>query len=148
MRKYILCIICCICLLTSCTGETLVKKEEIKNIYIEIINEEDKKIDKIEIKEKDVDKIKEILSNEKTRGDSGFVFAEGKYRIILEKEASVIKMYPYCGNIETIRVGDRSEKYIELKDEEVKQLEEIVYKYIDDGKAVGIWEWSEYGEKE
>ena len=54
MRKYILFLICCIFLITSCTGETLVKKEEINNIYIEIINEEDKRIDKIEINEKDV----------------------------------------------------------------------------------------------
>lgn len=148
MRKYILCLIGCIFLLTSCIGETLAKKEEINNIYIEIINEEDKRIDKIEIKEKDVEKIKDIISNKKTYVDSGFVFAEGKYRIVLENVDGNINLYPYCGGMSTIRVGEKSDEYLALQEKKLKQLEDVVNKYVNIDKVGGIWEWSEYIGKE
>ena len=91
MRKYILCIMCCICLLTSCTGETLVKKEEIENIYIEIIKEEDNEIHKIEIKEKDVEKIIDMQHSDRYDFEFGLVSFENECKTILVKKIIMIE---------------------------------------------------------
>ena len=93
MKKYILFIICCIVLCTSCAKKIIVEQEKNKNIYIEVINEKSKKIDKIEFSKSDVAKVKNILLNKKSDIDSGFEFAEGKYRIVLENDDGTINIY-------------------------------------------------------
>ena len=148
MKKYILFIICCIVLCTSCAKKIIVEQEKNKNIYIEVINEKSKKIDRIEFSKSDVAKVKNILLNKKSDIDSGFVFAEGKYRIVLENDDGTINLYPYCGDISIIRVRDKSEEYVELTDKEMEQLEDILDEYIDIDNVRGIWEWSKYSENE
>ena len=44
----------------------------------------------------------------------------------------------------TIRVGEKSDEYLALQEKKLKQLEDVVNKYVNIDKVGGIWEWSEY----
>ena len=59
-----------------------------------------------------------------------------------------INLYPYCGGMSTIRVGEKSDEYLALQEKKLKQLEDVVNKYVNIDKVGGIWEWSEYIGKE
>lgn len=132
----------CAMLLCSCTSRVEFDTEGIKAMSVDVLSADENTIISIEFSEEDVTLIREMLSEQKQENDSGFVFAEGMYRINVQYDNNEVNLYPYCGNASTIRIGDRGATYIELDEEEQENLENILEKYID--ITGGIWDWEEY----
>jgi len=114
--------------------------EQIKDLYIEVLAEDEKSVEKVLLEDGDAIKIKEMLLEEEIYSDRGFVFAEGGYRIVMDTGKELINFYPYCGSTLMIRVGDSGEKFISKDDEKEEELQKILDKY---NKGIeGIWDWS------
>lgn len=114
--------------------------EQMKDVYIEVLAEDEMSVEKVSIEENDATVIKEMLLEEEIYSDRGFVFAEGGYRIVIDTGEEVIHFYPYCGVGSTIRVGDGGVDFIWLDDKDAEKLNQIVDTY--KGGREGIWDWS------
>lgn len=115
-------------------------EEQIAEVYIEVIAEDEKSVEKLYIEDEDATVIKKILLKEESYSDNGFVFAEGGYRIVMDTEKEFVNFYPYCGNTSTIRVGDEGYEFVWLDGENAENLQIILDKY-NCGRE-GIWDWS------
>lgn len=92
---------------------------------------------------KDRKAIEQILSREEAARDSGFVFAEGGYRIVLETEQETFYLYPYCGDPDLIRIGAKGDEYYDFADEPEKgeQLANILGEYCNLEDYQGVFDW-------
>lgn len=123
-------------------GSSSLDTSDVQEIYFETIDK-DKKIERIPVAEKeDVEYLKTAFSCDTYR-DSGFVFAESGFRIVLTGPDKEIRLYPYCGDLEMIRIGDKGRKYCGFAENssEYKQVECILKKYIDLERRQGIFDW-------
>jgi hypothetical protein len=129
-------------ILVGCFGGSELDIEKGEGIYLETLDKEGT-IEKIQIKDKDVKAINEVLPDRVVHG-SGFVFAEGGYRIVLVKQDEEVRLYPYCGaDLSMMRVGDEGSDFFGLDDdsEDYETLKSILSKYLDLEQYSGIYEW-------
>ena len=131
--------------LTSCGKR--IDATKIQDIWIETINSNEKDITKIKIRDCDGDILKNIITSKKQYDDDGFVFAEGGYRVTVKMESGIVNLYPYCGDLETIRVGDSGTKFIDLDSNDKEKIELIIDKYVSESKKDGIWDWTKVSGK-
>lgn len=119
---------------------------QIEDVYIEVLSEDEKSVEKVAVDKNDIAIIKDIVIGEEIIPDNGFPFAPGGYRIVICTDKEVLHFYPYCGVGSTIRVGDEGFDFIWLEDNEAEKLNQIMDKY-KNGKE-GIWDWSSVKDKE
>lgn len=115
----------------------------VQKISIDVLNEEGTDFSRKELSQEDSKTIRKIISPQIAIPDSGFVFAEGKYRIVLETLGAEIHMYPYCGDTYVFRVGDKGSWLIELDllaEEQADTIAGIVNKY--GIRTSGMYDWS------
>ena len=117
---------------------------DVTAVYLETVDK-NKHVKRIDVKDqKDVELFKKTISGKSVR-DSGFVFAEGGYRIVLVKPDKNLELYPYCGgDLSTIRIGSKGHLFCGPKEgsEEYVSLEKLLEKYLDLKKHDGIWAWN------
>lgn len=115
---------------------------EAEKIYLETMNKSGH-AERVSIDNPDdVETLKKIFSK-KTTADRGFIFAEGGYRITFETEKEILHLYPYCGNLDTIRVGEEGDNYynFEGEPEKVEKLMKVLGKYCNLKAYRGIYTW-------
>ena len=115
----------------------------VQKISIDVLNDKGTEFSRIELSQEDSKTIRKIISPQIAIPDSGFVFAEGKYRIVLETFGIEIHMYPYCGSTDTFRVGDKGNWLIELDlltEGQADTIAGIVNKY--GISTSGMYDWS------
>lgn len=113
-----------------------------ESIYLETVHKSGT-IERISInKQQDVKTLKEIFSQEPIR-DEGFVFAKGGYRLTFESEEETLRLYPYCGNFDKIRIGEKGHRYYSFsgESENAEKLEEVLGEYCNLSAYQGIYEW-------
>lgn len=92
---------------------------EAEKIYLETMDKSGQ-VERISIDNAyDVTTLKQLFS-QKTVVDKGFVFAEGGYRITFKLGKKIMHLYPYCGNLERIRVGEDGDNYYIFEHEQKK----------------------------
>jgi len=114
----------------------------VQNVYIDVIGKGENGYSRIELSKEDGKVISKIISPKIPVSDKGFVFSEGHYRIVFEIFGLELHMYPYIGDPETIRVGDKGHWFLELnffRENESDMVAKIVNKYIE---GDGICDWS------
>lgn len=126
-----------ILLLTACSKEV----GDIKTASIEILEDNELTFKEQALKESDVVILNSILKDKKPYKENDKAFAMGRYRISVETDDGKINLYPYCGNLETIKIGDDGNIYLHLENDEQEEMEQVIYKYLKDVEAEGIWEW-------
>lgn len=115
---------------------------EAEKIYLETMNKSGQ-AERVSIDNRhDIAVLKKIFS-EKAEEDKGFVFAEGGYRITFESEKRILHLYPYCGNLDKIRVGEEGDRYysFEGEPEKVDKLTDILSQYRNLKEYQGVYEW-------
>ncbi len=142
-NKYLkILIIIAIALALVMAGVILVKESgldtsKIVEVHLEYIDE-DGSIERVQVTDPaDVDYIK-VFFNTDTTTDSP-PFEEGGYRIILAQPDKEWHLYPYCGDLSVVRIGDSSGKYVMTSD--IAELETVLNKYIDIDSHKGIHDW-------
>lgn len=121
---------------------TPIDVENTQQIYIETIGEKNE-IEKVVINsEEDTNCIKNILSGD-TIKKFGFVFSEGGYRLVLIQGNKKQYLYPYCGELGIMRIGNKNSSYYEIEEdrEDYKKLEKVINKYIVIDKYKGSFSW-------
>ena len=114
----------------------------VQNVYIDVIGKGENGYSRIELNKEESEVIRKIISPKIPVPDKGFVFAEGHYRIVFEIFGLELHMYPYIGDPETIRVGDKGHWFLELnffRENESDMVVKIVNKYTE---GDGICAWS------
>ena len=115
---------------------------EAEKIYLETMDKSGQ-VERISIDNAyDVTTLKQLFS-QKTVVDKGFVFAEGGYRITFKLGKKIMHLYPYCGNLERIRVGEDGDNYYIFEHEQKKadKLRNTLNKYCNLKEYQGIYEW-------
>lgn len=141
MKKLIAICTLCLLLFTSCgeaDGETFDTKD-INKITIEVINSDEKTVEEISVGSDDVTIIADLLSQAEVVEEKGFVFAEGMYRVKIEYKDKTVYLYPYCGNLSTIRVGHGGSQYIQMENVQLEVFRQAIERYIE--ITGGIWDW-------
>ncbi|MBQ6815062.1 MAG: hypothetical protein IJP13_05950 [Lachnospiraceae bacterium] len=141
MKKLIAICTLCLLLFTSCgeaDGETFDTKD-INKITIEVINSDEKTVEEISVGSDDVTIIADLLSQAEVVEEKGFVFAEGMYRVKIEYKDKTVYLYPYCGNLSTIRVGHSGSQYIQMENVQLEVFRQAIERYIE--ITGGIWDW-------
>lgn len=113
---------------------------KIETVYIEVLSENEKTVEKLIMEKKDADTIRKIILDAEVVSDEGFVFAEGGCRIVIYTGEDMVNFYPYCGGVSTIRVGDSGSEFLWIEENEEEEIQKILDKYVDGHE--GIWDWS------
>jgi len=145
-NKYLkILIVIAIALALVMAGVILVKESgldtsKIVEVHLECIAE-DGSIDRVQVTDPaDVDFVK-VAFNGETTSDGASSFTEGGYRIILAQPDKEWHLYPAGGELDRVRIGDSSDKFIVTEDSE--ELERTIGKYIDVSDYKGDYDWKE-----
>lgn len=80
--------------------------------------------------------ISDVFCNKKVVKDQGIVFAYGRYKLRLATDEGEWELYPYGGNYELVQIGQDTQLYVSLNEEEQKKLIEITQKYVSDANGL------------
>lgn len=135
-KKYKLIILICIVVGIIVFGlySSMTSKLHIKNVQeisLEFLEDDGQKLDSIRLKKDDAEALEKLISKGDLYLDSGFVFAPGGFRIKIKTRDDSIYLYPYCGNVSTVRVNHHGSKLIDFNDKEAEEIEKIVEEYIN-----------------
>ena len=143
-NKYLkILIVIAIALALVMAGVILVKESgldtsKIVEVHLEYITE-DGNIERVQVTDPDdVDFIK-VFFNAETTSDGASSFTEGGYRLILAQPDKEWHMYPNCGDLRMVRIGDDSDKFIVTED--AHELESVISKYIDTSDYKDSYDW-------
>lgn len=115
---------------------------KVQEVYLEVIAD-DGGIERIQVTDaEDVDFIK-VCFNGDTNTDGSLEFAEGGYRIIMAQPDKEWHLYPYCGELTQVRIGDSGSKFLTVSEDDSSQLEQVFNKYIDTSDYDGTYDWKE-----
>ena len=122
---------------------------DIETCSVEVLTDDEKSVKTFEMNE-DVQKMQELFQGEELFSDNGVVFAEGKYRIVLETSGGTIYLYPYCGDPSGLYLvemkGNEGNVYLMFDEtEKASELEELLNRYFPVRENGGISDWSKLG---
>lgn len=120
--------IMCMLILTACQSNTI-DIESVENIALQCMQDDGIALH-VDVDGDNHERIKEILAEGTQVVDEGFVFAEGGYRILVEINDEYINLYPYCGQLSRLRIGEEGSNYIKLNEDAVEELNDIIEQYI------------------
>lgn len=126
-------------LYSSMTSKLHIKN--VQEIRLELSEDDGQKLNSIRLKKDDTEAMAKLISKGDLHSDSGFVFAPGGFRIKIETENDNIYLYPYCGDVSTVRVNHHGSKLIDFNDKEVEAIEKILEKYINTEQYSGDCDW-------
>ena len=114
--------------------------EMITCAYIDLLElDDDEKLvvqETVEIQENDKMVISEVFCNKKAVKDQGLVFAYGGYKLRLATDEGEWELYPYGGNYELVQIGQDTQLYVSLNEEEQKKLLAIIEKYASNANGL------------
>lgn len=145
-KKYKLIILICIVVGVIAFGlySSMASKLHIKNVQeisLEYLEDDGQKLDSIKLKKTDAEAMTKRISKGDLYSDSGFEFAPGGFRIKIKMRDNSIYLYPYCGNVSTVRVNHHGSKLIDFNDKEAEEIEQIIEKYINTAQYSGDYDW-------
>ena len=122
--------------------ESGMDSSKVQEGYLEMIAE-DGGIERVQVTDaEDVDFIK-VCFNGDTTSDGSLEFAEGGYRIIMAQPDKEWHLYPDCGDLDKVRVGDSGNKFLTPAEDEQSELEQVINKYIDTDDYKTECNWKE-----
>lgn len=92
------------------------------------------------LNEEDAERIKSIFTGQDATKEPGFVFEKGKYRIVFKNKEKETFLYPYCGELTTIKLGERGVNYYFFRENsrDYDQLRSILNHYMEPDAMRGI----------